>query len=283
MAYHDIGDASAFGRQLDFLLDSGFQTVTGSQVADALMGLTELPPKPVWITFDDGLPEVFTSGLSLLSERKMKATAFVCPAVLGTCTPYWWTVVDEAVSFGLVVEGDLGVMDAAAITRRLKQMSDTQRRAIVEIFAQRLATVGDRVEKPQLTLTALRAWCSDGHEVGNHSWDHPCLDRCDPEEQERQVSEAHEALNHILGAPPQVFAWPNGNEAPAALSRLTLLGYRLVVRFDHRLCTASPDMLAISRLRVDSSAEIGRFRSIVSGVHPALFQLNRRVRAWLRG
>lgn len=97
------------------------------------------------------------------------------------------------------------------------------------------------------------------------------------------MSEAHEALTHILGTPPQVFAWPNGNEAPAALSLLTLLGYRLVVKFDHRICTASPDMIAISRLRVDSSADLSRFRSIVSGVHPALFQLNRRARAWSRG
>ena len=76
----------------------------------------------------------------------------------------------------------------------------------------------------------------------------------------------------MLGSAPTVFAWPNGNAAAPALSVLRDLGYRLVATFDHRICSSSPDPWALSRLRVDTDADLTRFRSIVSGAHSAAFQ-----------
>ena len=37
----------------------------------------------------------------------------------------------------------------------------------------------------------LRAWVAAGYELGDHTWDHPCLDRADEREQHRQIMDAH--------------------------------------------------------------------------------------------
>lgn len=277
LAYHGIPDPRAFTRQLDYLA-SRYHTVTGTMVADALAGGPKLPERPIWITFDDGAPQVVRTGLPLLAERGMTATAFVCAGLIDTRTPHWWDVVDDAVSLDVVTESDVGTTEGPAIKARLKQMDDDRRRAIVNEFGSRLAQQGHDPQRAQLSSDEVRTWERAGQEVGNHTWDHPCLDRCALSEQERQVNIAHEALTDILEAPPKVFAWPNGNPAPAALAEVRRLDYRLVLTFDHRLCKRSPDPWAMSRLRVDSEADLTRLRSIVSGAHPAAFRLAQRLR-----
>ncbi len=276
LAYHGIPDPRAFTRQLDYLA-SRYQTVTGTMVADALAGGPKLPERPIWITFDDGAPEVVQAGLPLLVERGMTATAFVCAGLIDTRTPHWWDVVDDAVSLDAVTESDAGTIEGPAIRSRLKQMEDDGRRGLVNEFALRLAQKGHDVQRPQLSSDEVRVWERAGQEIGNHTWDHPCLDMCPPREQARQVIIAHEALTDMLETPPDVFAWPNGNPAPAALAEVRRLGYRLVLTFDHRVCKRSPDPWAMSRLRMDSDTDITRLRSIVSGAHPAAFWLAQRL------
>jgi hypothetical protein len=75
------------------------------------------------------------------------------------------------------------------------------------------------------------------------------------------------------------FAWPNGDPADAALDEARRLGYRLVLLADHRVCARRPDGLALSRLRLDTDAELTRARAIVAGAHSAVFQASRRARA----
>src|SRR5688572_11254879 len=83
LAYHGIPDADRFARQLD-VLAATYQTVTGPTVAGWLEGRNELSPRAVWITFDDGPPEVMGIGADLLAERGMAATCFVCPGLVDT-------------------------------------------------------------------------------------------------------------------------------------------------------------------------------------------------------
>lgn len=282
LAYHGIPDPGAFSRQLDYLSDR-FETVSGARVAAALAGGSKLPERALWITFDDGAPEVVHTGLPLLVERRMTATAFVCAGVIDTRTPFWWDVVDDALSLSVVRETDVGTTDGAAVKACLKRMEDDRRRQLVREFGYRLAERGHDVERAQLSADDVRTWVKAGQEIGNHTWDHPCLDRCAPHEQVRQVMNAHEALAEMLGTPPRVFAWPNGNPSPVALAEAQRLGYRLVLTFDHRVCKRSPDPWAMSRLRLDSDAGLTRLRSIVSGAHPAAFRLAQLLRNPLGG
>lgn len=268
VAYHTVDDAAAFAAQLDWFVAAGYRTVTAEQVAASLHGGMPLPARSLWITFDDGDVSVVRTGLPLLQARGMVATAFLCGAWIGSTEAPWWQIVEAAVAPEDLVRTRLA----------LKAVPDAQRRATVAEMAARLLVEGTQVVGNQWTVDDLHAWLDAGNDIGNHSWDHPCLDRCDDDEQRRQVEAAHERLSALSGRVIDTFAWPNGDPSPAALAALRGLGYRLVAECDHRLMTTEGDPFAVSRLKLDTSVGLSRTRAILSGGHSAVFHLQQRVR-----
>jgi len=268
VAYHGIEDPTAFAAQLDHFCASGYRTITGRQLADSLAGGAPLPDRALWLTFDDGDASVVHHGLPLLRERGMVATAFLCGAWVGSDDAPWWQVLEAAVAPSELVATRLA----------LKRSPDTERRRRIDQMQQALTTAGTPVVGRQWSAADVREWLGAGNEVGNHSFDHPCLDRCDGDEQRRQVRLAHERLSEVVGSAVDVFAWPNGDASSAALDELRALGYRLAADCDHRLVARHADALAVSRLRLDTSVGLGRTRAIVSGAHSMVFHLQRRIR-----
>lgn len=282
LAYHDVHDLAAFARQLDWFAERGYSTITACQLADSFTSGSSLPDKPLWITFDDGDASVVNHALPQLRARNMVATAFLCGAWVGSNEIPWWRVVEAAVGERLVRADDFGwpveVGNLVEVRLSLKRSPDRKRRQIVAEWWERLVQHGTELEASQWSIGDLHSWLAAGNDVGNHSWDHPILDRCDEAEQRSQVQQAHERLSILVGRAIDVFAWPNGDASPAATDALRTLGYRLIADCDHRLIARRPDPLRTSRLRLDSSADIPRTRAIVSGAHSAVFHLERRLR-----
>lgn len=268
VAYHAVEDARAFATQLDWFAAAGYRTVTAAQVAGALHSGAPLPARSLWLTFDDGDATVVRVALPLLRERGMVATAFLCGAWVDTTEAPWWQVVAAAVAPDDLVRTRLA----------LKAAPDAQRRARVAQMAESLAASDSAVTGSQWTEADVHAWLAAGNDIGNHSWDHPCLDRCDDVEQRRQIEAAHDRLSALVGHPLDVFAWPNGDPADVAATALRSLGYRLLVECDHRLTGRGCDPLAVSRLKLDTSADLTRTRAILSGAHSAVFHLQQRFR-----
>lgn len=67
----------AFEAQLKDIVQKGFSFITPDELDAALAGTGELPPKPVLLTFDDGLREHYTVVLPLLKKYQAKATYFI--------------------------------------------------------------------------------------------------------------------------------------------------------------------------------------------------------------
>lgn len=128
----------------------------------------------------------------------------------------------------------------------------------------------------QLTSDELRKLELDGVRVGNHTWSHPCLDRCDARTLHEEIARAHLSLTAALGHPPDSFAYPNGNVDSRVRDQVREAGYTLAFAFDHKVVSRKPDPLVVSRVRVDASAELDRFKILVSGLHPTLHRMRGR-------
>lgn len=66
-----------FDKQLQYLADEGYTTISMKEYAAAAAGQGVLPAKPVVITFDDGYDNNYTEALPLLERHGMKGTVFV--------------------------------------------------------------------------------------------------------------------------------------------------------------------------------------------------------------
>ena len=273
LAYHGVPDGDAFIDHL-LVLREQYSVVRPEQVAAAVDGTGLLPRNAVWITFDDARPTVVTEALPALEAAGVHATMFVCPGLVDSGDPYWFDLVigaaqrPEGLEFGGSVRRD------RAVVSEFKSIPDAVRRDLVaEIDA---ATVPHL--PGQLTREQFDRWRAAGMSVGNHTFDHPCLDQCTPAEQARQITDAHDLLVEWTGGHPEWFAYPNGDWTPESEQALAALGYRAAALFDHHLARASAERrYRLSRLRIDSWVGAERFRAILSGGHSGLFGLSERL------
>jgi peptidoglycan/xylan/chitin deacetylase (PgdA/CDA1 family) len=269
VAYHDVPDPEVFRRHARYLAER-YHVVSAAEASRALTCGRRLPPRSVWLTFDDGHPAVFTDALPILAEFQLTASAYVCPSVIDTHEPYWWEIVRSAARQGLTAAIAGREVAADGLEGALKRCPDQVRRSTVARLREREeARAGAPLRRPQATREQLRSWQAAGHELGNHTWDHPCLDRCSDAEQRRQVASAHGWLADEMSGPVISFAYPNGNWAGAAEDELVRLGYRTALGFDHRLAAQPSQPLRASRLRLDSDAATPRLRAVLAGTHPA--------------
>lgn len=63
-------------KQLDYINDNDYITITMSELYDYLINNQPIPKKSIVITFDDGYMNNYTEAFPLLKERNMKATIF---------------------------------------------------------------------------------------------------------------------------------------------------------------------------------------------------------------
>jgi peptidoglycan/xylan/chitin deacetylase (PgdA/CDA1 family) len=278
LAYHGVDDEHLFAAQIQHLRDK-CTILNGADVADWIAGRRDLPRPAVWITFDDGRASVIERGLPILARYGATATLFVCPGLVETRTGLWSDAIGDAFRGGWRPAELPPDLDAAI--DRLKALPDARRRAIVAEAA--LATPPRNGVEELADRGQLERWLAAGQELGNHSWDHPCLDSCDDEGQRDQVQRADEWLVRFTsdnGRPyRRLFAYPNGNRGAAAETELRRLGYEVGLLFDHRLTTDRTDPLRISRLCPDSITGLARFRAMVSGAQPTLLRVARAQRS----
>ena len=261
IAYHGVRDPRAFRAQLTAI--ARFHSFISPNDLRAWLDGGSLPPNPVLLTFDDGERSVLDHAAPVLEEMSIDSLLFVVAGLVDSDTPFWWDEVADLAPNGL------------AEVRRLKTVPNAARLAAIAAMRERSEEAGVHAMKaPQLTSAELRQLADVGFEVGNHSYDHPCLDRCDVAEAGGQVERAHLALTK-QGFHPTAFAYPNGNLDTRVETTLGSLGYELGFLFDHRH-TQRGRRLRLSRLRLDADASADRALAILSGVHGMVMRARRR-------
>lgn len=95
LCYHHIKDdtiwhspdytisTEAFTSHMKMLRDSGYNPVLPQQLYDHLTSGTDLPPRPVIITFDDGHLEHYTKAMPVLQRFGFKGVFFVPTYIIG--------------------------------------------------------------------------------------------------------------------------------------------------------------------------------------------------------
>jgi peptidoglycan/xylan/chitin deacetylase (PgdA/CDA1 family) len=75
-------------------------------------------------------------------------------------------------------------------------------------------------ERPQIVRAVVEA----GHEIGNHSWDHPNLIFCSGSKTRRQIEDTQRAIEDACGVTPKLFRPPFGGRRPGTFTIARELG-----------------------------------------------------------
>lgn len=82
---------SEFERQMAFLAQNGYHTITPHELYMAFTDDGPLPTNPVLITFDDGYADNYTNAYPILKKYGLKATIFVITSLLDKSYPGYLT------------------------------------------------------------------------------------------------------------------------------------------------------------------------------------------------
>lgn len=103
----------AFRAQLAYLSDAGYTTLTAGALASLLAEGSQIPPRSIVLTFDDGFEDFHRHALPLIAERHFTATVFVTTGWIqdagsetGTKRPgrmLSWAQAAEAISAGMEI------------------------------------------------------------------------------------------------------------------------------------------------------------------------------------
>ena len=212
-----------FEADIDFFLRN-FNLVSLDDVLTHTRQGTPLPPRALFLSFDDGLREIWETVAPILKRKGVPATFFLNHDFLDNVQ--------------LCYRHKASLLAQAAL-----DLDDRQRSRIGQAVAQRLpgaapppeglaewllatpypqADVLDQVapllnvdfpaylrqERPYLDAEQVRALLRDGFSIGAHSLDHPRFAEITPAEQVRQTVQSVERLQADFGVNSRTFAFP---------------------------------------------------------------------------
>lgn len=185
-----------------------------------------LPRGTVSLTFDDGYLDNLSAALPLLEKHRLHATVFVSTGLLGNIAGFWGDVVERIllVTPDLPTELNLGQVrlatgDATQVVAAHDELRSLLRGMpavdiwnVVGRLGAWAGAAGDgHPPRPVLSGDELRRLAASPFiEIGAHTVSHTRLSVLDRGAQRAEIAASRETLEHLLGQPVRLFAYPYG-------------------------------------------------------------------------
>lgn len=264
LAYHTVPDKEKFDNQLAYL-NSVYNVIDLKQLKAHLFKKEKLPKRPLLITFDDGDYSVYKNGLEKLVKYKLPAILFIISELINSNRTFWCRWMEQAYT----MQGK-SYLDARKEVNRLKKVSNEERMNMLSTLpsiSSRQLGIGEISEMERCNIT-----------MGNHTHTHPMMDKCTEEEICYEMNSVKSNFEKwgLEGYP--YFAYPNGNFTNETEELLISKDISIAFLFDHKINDKNINPLRISRIRVNSDAELNEFKVKVSGLHSSLLQFKTKIK-----
>jgi peptidoglycan/xylan/chitin deacetylase (PgdA/CDA1 family) len=281
---------NAFRKQIQFL-KSRYHVVHPDDFRAWIEQGTQLPPRAVLVTCDDGLLNTLTDMLPVLQSEGVSClflvTAASCtnepgmlwyeelyhlmrakplppdlqlPAEEGTESPspgtfqaLWWSTVRQA-----------SRSDAKTRTDWMRQVRNH-------------CGSGQPLRSERrwrlLSVAELRQLAEAGMSIGAHTLSHPVLSLCGEEDARREIQESKIDIEQAIGRKVWAFAYPFGNPSTMGERELRLAreaGFACAFLNVEHSGTGPPNPFALARTHVTSDMTLPEFAAHLSGLHSRL-------------
>jgi peptidoglycan/xylan/chitin deacetylase (PgdA/CDA1 family) len=255
LVYHDP-DAATLERHLDYL-ERRHRFVPYAAVASAVAtgDWSEVPPKAIAITFDDG----HTGNLSLfplLEERGITPTVFLCTGLVGTRRRFWFSV--------------------DGLTRqeryRLMRLPDDERVRTLRSYGGWSPTREYEDAAPQALSTEDAVALLGRVDFQAHTRWHPVLTQCDDDAARAEIAGSRADVERLLGVECRHFAYPHGRYEDREVELARQAGYRSARTTEIGWNEPGVDPLRLRVLGIPDDASVGVLAAQSTGL-PGLRRL----------
>lgn len=290
--------AEMLRRQLR-LLKAHYDVISPEDALAWREGRSELPPRAVLVTCDDGLLNCLTDMLPVLRQEKVSCLFFVTGASAGDSRKMLWyeglfllfmrapTGHFEVSSDGVAIQVELGSREQRraiwwSSVKRLSQVDEGRRTSFLRTARTNLRFEAEREFEENtvssrrfglLTCSELRELASAGMTIGAHTLSHPMLSQLPRESAYDEISESRRRLESAVQQRVWAFAYPFGDPQSVTPEVLTMpqnAGYAAgFLNFGGGLGTDLPPY-ALPRVHVTAEMNLAEFEAHVSGFYARL-------------
>ena len=100
-----------FWCDLQYIKDNGYTTVTIEDISNYVNGKSNLPDKPIMITFDDGFESFYSIAYPILKENNMRAVV----SVIGSVTEKYSAINDHNISYSNLTWSEINEMHQSGL------------------------------------------------------------------------------------------------------------------------------------------------------------------------
>jgi len=255
-------DAQRFESLMRFVART-FRVMTLGEAVDRLAQDT-LPPRSLVITFDDGYADNAKVALPILQSFGLRATFFVSTGFLDGGRMWNDSVIEclrasskervDLSPYGLEQKSLRTIKDRQhcidVLLPRIKYLPLKDREEAVTDL-QRRCGIGELPRNLMMTSDQVRSMDRAGMEIGAHTVNHPILTSLQAVDAEREIRDGRNALESLLDASVDVFAYPNGKPGQdydsSHLEIVKKLGFRAAVSTAPGVARAGDDPLQLPR------------------------------------
>jgi peptidoglycan/xylan/chitin deacetylase (PgdA/CDA1 family) len=278
------------------LLKSRYNVVSPDQVRQWIHQESELPPRAVLVTCDDGLENTLTRMLPILQDEQAPCLFFVTNSAATQDPEMLWYeelyLMFLTVPNGVVRVPELNVEENSAdkkrlraawwkATRKLSTLDRTGRREALDRVRKACGLSEDWQDRyredPSLrerffiiTIDGLRKLVDAGMTIGAHTLSHPVLPQMTCELARVEIEDSGRLLEEALGFRIWSFAYPFGDPASVGEREIEIAkhaGYTCAfVNYGGGFETFVPSF-AVPRVHLTADMTLGEFEAHVSGMH----------------
>ena len=213
-------DQATFRRTISFIRQH-FELFPLAEAAN-LLAAGRLPDRCASITFDDGYVDWLNGAAAILHEDGVPATFFITTGQFEG-RPMW----HERLAHVVKHAGDAGLdtrfcrlprLATTTLADKVKAVSALEFHfkyippVLRDIYLEQLEELAavSMADVPRMPVEDVGRIAQLGFEIGAHTHDHPILSLCDAQQAQREIGEAKERLEGIIGTRVTGFAYPNG-------------------------------------------------------------------------
>lgn len=270
-----VHSAEMFRRQME-VIARHYNPVSLDETLVFVEGQTQMPPKPVVLTFDDGYADNFEVAAPILNEFGIPGVFYVTVACVDQATPPWVSRVRHAFSstkkttwsglngqgrpLGNATERDQAF--TAACEHCACLTGDAQERFVDSVEREFEPEPLPGRARLMMRWEQARELVRQGHIVGSHTMTHPNLAHVTDGELQFELEQSKRRLEQELSSPVIHFSYPCPILQPHWSARTVQvcrkLGYRTAVTTNSGPVREGDDPLSLHR--VSPTAEVDGLR-----------------------